>query len=173
MNMNLPNIITTFRIVFSPVFLLLFIIGEEEWGLVVFVFVALSDLVDGWVARREGMSTLFGGNLDAFADKFMLSLALVVLILYYDFPLFSLPFLLFRDFFSVIGIIVIKKAHLRFKFSKRTYFGKLATLFQVVTALAYMADFRFKVAVLVAACLFILVSGTKRALKVYSLCKNS
>lgn len=77
---NLPNIITLVRIGLTPVIALLpFIDGywPKLAAFIVFVFTALTDLVDGYLARRRGEVTDLGALLDPLADKLLLIAALV------------------------------------------------------------------------------------------------
>lgn len=75
---TIPNIITYFRILCIPVYLVLMALGgvRDDFTLVysafgVFIFAAASDLVDGWIARRFNMQSGIGMVLDPIADKLM------------------------------------------------------------------------------------------------------
>ncbi|HEX2028966.1 MAG TPA: CDP-diacylglycerol--glycerol-3-phosphate 3-phosphatidyltransferase [Nitriliruptorales bacterium] len=77
--------ITSLRIVLTPVVIGLVLIGERVRGatvagLVVFTVAALTDLVDGYVARRWGRTTEFGSFLDTTADKLLVSGVLIGLV---------------------------------------------------------------------------------------------
>lgn len=78
--MNLPNKLTLARIVLSPVFMALILIDDTRAklaSLVVFVVAALTDLGDGYFARRRGLATGFGKFMDPLADKILTSTALI------------------------------------------------------------------------------------------------
>jgi CDP-diacylglycerol--glycerol-3-phosphate 3-phosphatidyltransferase len=78
--MNLPNKLTLARIVLSPVFMALILIDDTRAklaSLVVFVIAALTDLGDGYFARRRGLATGFGKFMDPLADKILTSTALI------------------------------------------------------------------------------------------------
>lgn len=80
MTWNLPNLITTARIVLAPVLVWLMYRPTAEGRLaafVVFVLAAVSDLWDGWLARRRGEITDYGKLVDPLADKLLLAAALV------------------------------------------------------------------------------------------------
>lgn len=78
--MNLPNKLTLARIVLSPVFMALILIDDTRAklaSLFVFVAAALTDLGDGYFARRRGLATGFGKFMDPLADKILTSTALI------------------------------------------------------------------------------------------------
>jgi len=82
-SLNLPNLITLARILLIPVFVILFIAPTEGSSLsaaIVFVVAALSDLLDGYIARRTGQVTTLGKLLDPIADKLLVLSALILLV---------------------------------------------------------------------------------------------
>ena len=81
--LNLPNLITLLRIFLIPVFILIFSIptGPRSIGAaVVFLLASLTDLLDGYLARRWGQITPLGKFLDPIADKFLIIAALIMLV---------------------------------------------------------------------------------------------
>jgi CDP-diacylglycerol--glycerol-3-phosphate 3-phosphatidyltransferase len=82
-SLNLPNFITLFRILLIPVFIILFITPTEDRSLsaaVIFIVAAMTDLLDGYVARRTGQVTRLGKLLDPIADKLLVLSALILLV---------------------------------------------------------------------------------------------
>jgi CDP-diacylglycerol--glycerol-3-phosphate 3-phosphatidyltransferase len=80
---NLPNTITVVRTAAVPILLLLPFFPEERGSLVIgwcFTIAAISDLVDGWLARRGQMVTHIGKLLDPLADKLIVATALIVMV---------------------------------------------------------------------------------------------
>jgi CDP-diacylglycerol--glycerol-3-phosphate 3-phosphatidyltransferase len=80
---NLPNTITTVRAAVVPVLLLLPWMDTPRLSAFmawIFIAAAVSDLVDGWLARRGQMVTHVGKLLDPLADKLLVSTALIVLL---------------------------------------------------------------------------------------------
>ncbi|MBD3232754.1 MAG: CDP-diacylglycerol--glycerol-3-phosphate 3-phosphatidyltransferase [candidate division Zixibacteria bacterium] len=78
--MNLPNKLTISRILLSPVFMVFFIIENRitrAISLVVFTVAALTDLYDGYLARKYNIATNFGKFMDPLADKILTSTALI------------------------------------------------------------------------------------------------
>lgn len=81
--MNLPNKLTLTRIALSPVFMALILIEDTRAklaSLIVFVIAALTDLGDGYFARKTGRITGFGKFMDPLADKVLTSTALISLV---------------------------------------------------------------------------------------------
>src|SRR5437867_9691889 len=77
--MSIPNSLTVFRILLTPVFLVLLFAESsflKQLALVVYIVAALTDWYDGWVARRYGYVTRWGKFLDPLADKILSSAAL-------------------------------------------------------------------------------------------------
>jgi CDP-diacylglycerol--glycerol-3-phosphate 3-phosphatidyltransferase len=81
---NLPNTITVLRTTAVPVLLMLPILGHSRSASVAvawfFIVAALTDLLDGWLARRGKQVTHIGKLLDPLADKLLVSTALIVLL---------------------------------------------------------------------------------------------
>lgn len=81
--MNLPNILTLIRILLVPVFLLAFLTRFKALGLLaaaIFVLAAITDGVDGYLARKHKAVTKLGQFLDPLADKLLISAALIGLV---------------------------------------------------------------------------------------------
>ncbi len=82
-SLNLPNLITFGRILLIPVFVVLFIMPTEDRSIgaaIIFVIAAVSDLLDGYIARRTGQVTKLGKLLDPIADKLLVVSALILLV---------------------------------------------------------------------------------------------
>lgn len=88
MPLTLPNLITWLRILLIPVFVMIFYLPPEaiapHWvnlaATLVFVFAALTDWLDGYLARMLNQMSAFGAFLDPVADKLMVAAALIVLV---------------------------------------------------------------------------------------------
>lgn len=81
--MNIPNYLTYLRIVLIPVFVLLFYLGgawSNELTTLIFAIAAITDWLDGYLARRLDQTSRFGAFLDPVADKLMVAVALVLLV---------------------------------------------------------------------------------------------
>lgn len=84
-NVNLPNLLTVSRILLIPVFVMLFVTPTPARSLaaaVVFVVAAVTDMLDGYLARRRSQITKLGRLLDPIADKLLVLSALILLVQY-------------------------------------------------------------------------------------------
>jgi cardiolipin synthase len=88
MPLNLPNLLTWARIVLIPLFVGIFYF-EKSWvsapnqnlvATIIFVAAAITDWLDGWLARRLNQTSAFGAFLDPVADKLMVAAALIILV---------------------------------------------------------------------------------------------
>ncbi len=88
MPFNVPILLTWLRIVLIPVFVGVYYVPDAWLGPVarnwtamsIFLVAAITDWLDGWLARRWGVTTAFGAFLDPVADKLMVAAALIVLV---------------------------------------------------------------------------------------------
>ena len=83
MQVTLPTMLTLFRIALLPVMVVVFFAGFRGANIAasgVFIAAALTDWLDGWIARRYGMYSAFGEFLDPVADKLMVTTTLFLLV---------------------------------------------------------------------------------------------
>src|SRR5512140_1961497 len=88
MPLNIPNLLTWFRILMIPVFVAVFYVSDETLSLhhkhllstFIFWLAAISDWLDGYLARALNQGSAFGAFLDPVADKLMVAAALIVLV---------------------------------------------------------------------------------------------
>jgi len=81
--MNIPNALTLLRIVLIPVFIVAFylpVAWNYQAACLIFTLAALTDLLDGWLARRLNQTSRLGAFLDPVADKLMVGVVLVLLV---------------------------------------------------------------------------------------------
>ncbi len=80
---NLPNLLTFARVLMIPAVLVLLSRGTPRdcfWAAVVYGAAAITDALDGWLARRQGLVSLLGKFLDPLADKLIVAATLVWLV---------------------------------------------------------------------------------------------
>ncbi len=133
--MNLPNSLTVLRIVLIPLFAVLLLIrmpGGDYWAAAVFLLAALTDSLDGFLARRWKQVTKLGIVLDPIADKLLITAALISLVELDRIPAWIVIVILGREY-AVTGLraykaeegIVIPASML----------GKMKTFTQIVAVL--------------------------------------
>lgn len=137
--MNIPNILTLARIAFIPLLVVIFYL-PYGWSMLVaaalFGLAAITDWLDGYLARRWNQSTPFGAFLDPVADKLMVAVALALLIERYDAAWLTLPALV------IIGreIVISALREWMAEMGKRgtvavSSIGKIKTTLQMVALL--------------------------------------
>ncbi|MEM6959390.1 MAG: CDP-diacylglycerol--glycerol-3-phosphate 3-phosphatidyltransferase [Myxococcota bacterium] len=96
---NLPNLLTFARVVMIPVVLWLMADGTPRanfWATIVYILTAVTDFLDGWLARRMGLISILGKFLDPLADKLLVMATLVFMCYLGRLPIFG-----------VIAVIII------------------------------------------------------------------
>ncbi|MGA0407228.1 MAG: CDP-alcohol phosphatidyltransferase family protein [Limisphaerales bacterium] len=148
--MTLPNQITILRILLVPAFivsLLYHVHGGGEWlrwlALAVFGLAALSDAVDGFIARRFDQISELGKVLDPLADKMLLVAGFILLSLdngpyLAKVPIWLTALIFSRDVLLVLGLILIHYTFGSIRVQPRLI-GKAATLFQMLIVLHVLA----------------------------------
>jgi len=79
--MTLPNLLTTLRILLVPVFMFLLLLESPSMkllGVIVFIIASLTDIYDGYHARKYGLTSRLGAFLDPLADKFLITSAFLI-----------------------------------------------------------------------------------------------
>lgn len=132
---TLANQLTLLRLLLIPFFALAILGGRYGWGLGLLVAAALTDFLDGQLARRLEQRTVLGTTLDPVADKLLLSTSFVVLAVRGDVPWWLSILVLSRDgLILVTALALILGTGFR-PFSPSVY-GKACTTAQIVTVLA-------------------------------------
>ena len=110
--LTVPNVLSLFRIALIPVIAWLYAIsGNMVWSGVVLIISGLTDIADGWIARRYNMVSEVGKALDPIADK--LTQGAVLLCMIFRFPLLVFPFILLlakEAFVGFTGLLLIQKS---------------------------------------------------------------
>lgn len=138
---NLPNAITLLRIGILPVLFLILLEPGEAMSLaiaILFILAALTDLLDGYVARRYNIVTRMGKLLDPIADKIIMSTALVLLIPVGRAPAWVVALMIMRDF-AVDGLRSMAAAEGHVIDASRL--GKYKTLCQIIAVSALIIHY--------------------------------
>jgi CDP-diacylglycerol--glycerol-3-phosphate 3-phosphatidyltransferase len=141
--MNLPNKLTILRVLMIP-FFVFFILTDyvgvySKWiALAIFVVASLTDLLDGYIARKNDIVTNFGKFMDPLADKLLVCSAMICLTGMGKLPISITIIIIAREFiisgFRLIasdnGIVIAA-----------SYWGKFKTTFQMAMVILMIADF--------------------------------
>ncbi len=117
-NLNLPNTLSSLRILLIPVIFLLIVNSTESnypYLLALYFSALLLDFLDGYIARKFSMETELGKILDPLADKLLILFILVALIIKTDFPFWLALIIFLRDFCILLASILIFKGKHRIK----------------------------------------------------------
>ncbi len=134
---TLPNFLTFARLASLP-FLVMTILDGRAWAsLVIFLAAAVTDIVDGYLARRFHMGSPLGAWLDPIADKLFLVSAFVVFALpgtptTVRIPMWLLVLTIFRDVFILVICLVLFLA-LGIRSFPPSILGKLTTFLEIAT----------------------------------------
>lgn len=130
--MNLPNRITVLRVLMIPVFLV-FLYSPFQWGYllgcVVFIVASITDIVDGYIARKDNLITDFGKFLDPLADKLLVTAALISLVDFGTLPAWVAIIIVSREFIVTGMRLIAATKHIVIAAST---WGKLKTISHMV-----------------------------------------
>jgi CDP-diacylglycerol--glycerol-3-phosphate 3-phosphatidyltransferase len=142
--LNLPNMITIGRVFMIPP--VLWLMDRYDPLLCIlsgllFMIAGVLDLIDGWLARRSGLVTVFGQFVDPLADKIMVAAVLVYLAVDGRMPAWLVAILLSREFYinglrtlaSSEGVVIAASAG-----------GKAKTAFQMVGICFLLVHYRYR-----------------------------
>ena len=122
------------RIVLIPFVIYLLIIKSWIWALVFFIIASLTDIIDGWSARRFNLESEFGKFIDPLADKFLVISVLTALMIldpYLEvFDFWMIAVIIGRDvMITFMRYIAIRRG----RSIRTSRFGKVKTAFQMVS----------------------------------------
>jgi|UniRef100_A0A7C3SHX3 cardiolipin synthase len=132
--LTIPNLLTTGRILLTPLFIIFLIQGQYRKALAVFFLAVLTDVADGLVARTWHQKSPLGTFLDPLADKLLLSSSFVALSILRFIPPWLTVVVISRDLALVLGIILLKLVDLPVVIKPSTA-GKATAALQMLTVL--------------------------------------
>lgn len=156
--MNIPNKITLMRIALIPVFIILLYIKVKYIDYIaaaVFIILALTDALDGYIARKRKQITKLGQLIDPLADKLLISAALIFLIGKGVPP--WMAFIIIAREFAVTGLrLVVMAKHTTIAAS---LWGKIKTISQIVAIVAVIIKNPLAYYLLYLAVILTIISG--------------
>lgn len=129
--LNLPNILSIFRIFLVPLLIWLIISGNYEFALYVFVTAGITDAIDGYLAKRFHWETELGAYLDPLADKALLTSAFAVLGALGHLPVWIVIMVISRDIL-IVGALILAWMLGRPMQVQPLYVSKANTLCQIM-----------------------------------------
>ena len=136
--LNIPNSLTILRILLIPVIVGLLLYGYVEYALVMLIVAALTDALDGSIARMANQRTRFGAYLDPLADKLLLMTIFITLTWLEMVPVWSMLVVVSRDAMLLAGGLLARLTETPLD-TTPTMSGKAATLFQVCYSILVLA----------------------------------
>jgi CDP-diacylglycerol--glycerol-3-phosphate 3-phosphatidyltransferase len=141
---NIPNILTLMRIAAIPILAVILLSPSREagfWAAAIFALASITDWLDGYLARRMGIVTVFGKFLDPIADKLIVMAALIMILPFGRVPAWMVLLILGREIIitGLRGIassegIVIAASDL----------GKFKTIFQLVAIIGLLLHYDYR-----------------------------
>ena len=159
--MNLPNKLTTFRVILIP-FFVFFMLAPNMTGInhyiaaAIFIVASLTDLLDGKIARKYNLVTNFGKFMDPLADKLLVCSAMICLIQTGQLAAWIVVIIIAREFiisgFRLIasdnGIVIAA-----------SYWGKFKTNFQMFMIIMLIIDLGTSTAVMIENILIVIATA--------------
>ena len=139
--MNTPNKLTLLRVILIPFFVVCMLAVNADWGkwaaLAIFIIASLTDMLDGYLARRDNLVTNFGKFMDPIADKLLVCSAMICLVDMERIPSWVVIIIIGREFvisgFRLIasdnGVVIAAN-----------YWGKIKTVCQMIMIIVVIAD---------------------------------
>ena len=167
--LNVPNTITIIRIILIPLFIAVMLLDVKYSNYLaafIFLMLAISDYIDGYMARKKNQITDAGKLLDPIADKIMVLSALFLL--YEKIPLWASIVIAFREILLTAIRLCIKDEIV----VPANLLGKLKTVFQIAAIMFVLLELPFFLALVYIALAITIISGIDYMVKIKRLTKN-
>lgn len=139
--LNVPNLLSISRIFLTPFFSYFLSKNDIILSFILLFIIALTDALDGFIARLFYKETKIGKILDHVIDKFVIAWIIITLYFLRDFPLWALILIISRDFISLlIGIYILKKD----KIFGSNIFGKVSGFLFAITTLLFLFNLKLR-----------------------------
>src|SRR3954466_3063752 len=133
---SIPNIVSLSRVALAVAF-----VADHDPNARIFIVLAaaVTDMLDGWLARKAGVTSRFGALVDPFADRVFALVAVATFV--YEGSMTTLPnfIMIFRDLMTAVGFLVAKSVSwLKPVEFRARWSGKAVTALQMVTFVAVL-----------------------------------
>jgi len=166
----ITNILTMLRILLIP--FIIFCIGKTSIfsGTMTFILIAIAfvtDVLDGYLARKLDIVSNLGKILDPIADKLCIISFAITIFFLVDFPLLALVFFIIRDILIIFfGYIIIKRWNF---IPPSNIWGTSAFLLQSISIISYIFQFDERLYILILALIFTAISIISYSIEFYKL----
>lgn len=130
--LNIPNILTIARILLIPVFAFYAMQGNYKIAVIVFIVEEVTDILDGYIARKTGQTSDFGKLFDPVADKMLQVTAIIIFAVQSKIPWIFPIILVAKEFSMMIGGLVFFKKKV---VVSSKWYGKVASMLFFVAIL--------------------------------------
>lgn len=139
---HIPNILTILRFLFIPIILYFIFLGNYILGFLLFTFSGITDILDGFIARKFNLISNFGKLMDPLADKLTQISVLATLVIVDIIPVWILAIVIFKELIMVIGASFLYGKDV-VVYSK--WYGKLATVLFYVAIVISLITKQFNI----------------------------
>ena len=173
---TIPNLLSLFRLLLIPLLIWLYLFrGDNTWAIAVLALSALTDIVDGFIARRFNMISDLGKILDPIADKLTQAAVLLMIALRFVPVRFLLGFLVVKELtLGIVGLLVVRRTGV---VTGAHWHGKLCTvvIFAVMAAHMIFSNMASEVSVVLvcAAAAIMILSLTLYLTEDFKMLKNA
>jgi len=146
--MNAANKLTILRLLMIPVFVALVLHRQFNIAVWVFIAAAITDALDGFVARTFNMKTEFGTMIDPLADKLLIISAFICLVFVNNIapetliPAYVPVVVIARDVLLIFGVAIVYVLRGRIEI-KPSFLGKFTTFFQMLSIIFILLNFHY------------------------------
>jgi cardiolipin synthase (CMP-forming) len=133
---SIPNIVSLSRVALAAAFV---VSHSPDVRIGIVLVAAITDMLDGWLARRAGLTSRFGALVDPFADRVFVLVAVATFV--YEGSLTTLEYfiMIFRDLMTAVGFLVAKSVSwLKPVEFRARWSGKAVTALQMVAFVALL-----------------------------------
>ncbi len=168
----IPNILSISRIILLP--LIIFCLTKDSDRYRIFTFIlmtiaVLTDVLDGYIARKLKIESALGKILDPFGDKIGIGAVAIAVTLLRDFPWWAMGFIIFRDTGIIAcGFLMVERWTV---ITSSNIWGKATSLFQSISIMAYAFELPYRSYPLTVAMVFTGVSAISYSIEFYHLIK--
>jgi cardiolipin synthase len=141
--MNVPNLLSLFRLFLIPVFVFIFfseVPNSLLYSIYIFLIAGFTDILDGYIARKYNLITKWGVVLDPLADKLMLTTVLTCLVIADLAPLWVLIIITAKELFMIIAGTLLYRSNSSIPANS---FGKISTCLFYISIFTLAFNVRF------------------------------